>query len=398
MATSRPMGTKTNTIALIAAIAGTIILLVADSGEAATLVRRLAPIFVFVIGMSVVVNIASQVGVFDAVTRALERIAPASPAKRRHTLWAGLVLTSIVVTVFFSLDTTAILLTPLAVTVAKRHGLNLMAISIAVVWIANIASLPLPVSNLTNLLALSGDGFPSGTEYMRQALIPSLAAIVVAVSASLIVYIRSSPPQDTPQNTTQTRVSPDPLLIAALITLGFLLPALASPIPYWISSTVAAVALFTISAFKRRELISFALIPWPSLLLATALSTIATAANTLGGEEFVNWLLQGAEHSSTGVFAVTAAGALSGNVINNIPAFLALEPAVTTSTGYLALLIGVNAGPLLTPWASLATLLWHDQLVRAGVRFPWRIYMVMGLCLVPFAIAIPTVALIVQTA
>lgn len=101
MATSRPMGTKTNTIALIAAIAGTIILLVADSGEAATLVRRLAPIFVFVIGMSVVVNIASQVGVFDAVTRALERIAPASPAKRRHTLWAGLVLTSIVVTVFF---------------------------------------------------------------------------------------------------------------------------------------------------------------------------------------------------------------------------------------------------------------------------------------------------------
>lgn len=133
-------------LALVATTAGAAILLVTDAGEAATLLSRLTPIFVFVIGMSIVVNIASQVGAFDAVTQTLERLAPSSPRMRRHVLWGGLVLVSIIVTVFLSLDTTAIMLTPLAVAVAKRNGLNLVAVSLAIVWIANIASLPLPVS------------------------------------------------------------------------------------------------------------------------------------------------------------------------------------------------------------------------------------------------------------
>lgn len=390
------MGTKLNTLALVATITGAVILLATDLAEAVTLASRLVPIFVFVTGMSVVVNISAQIGVFDVVTQMLERIAPGSVVMRRYALWAGLILISIIVTVFLSLDTTAILLTPLAVAVARRNGLNLVAVSLAVVWIANIASLPLPVSNLTNLLALSGQGFSTATDYMRQALLPGLVAIAVVVVASWVVYARSSVNPEGKTCPPPVKMPGDGLLLAALITLGILLPALASPILYWVSSTVAAVVLFSLSAVMRRDLISFTLVPWPSLLLATALSTVATAVNSLGGAELIRALLGNAEQSPAGLFTIAAAGALASNLINNIPAFLALEPAVTTSTGYLALLIGVNAGPLITPWASLATLLWHDQLVRAGVVFRWRTYMMLGLILVPFAILLPTAALIVQ--
>lgn len=38
----------------------------------------------------------------------------------------------------------------------------------------------------------------------------------------------------------------------------------------------------------------------------------------------------------------------------------------------MAVLIGTNAGPLVTPWASLATLLWLQRCRAAGVR--WRLW------------------------
>ena len=45
-------------------------------------------------------------------------------------------------------------------------------------------------------------------------------------------------------------------------------------------------------------------------------------------------------------------------------------------------LIGVNLGPLLTPWGSLATLLWADRCRAAGVHVPWPVFAAAGAVLV----------------
>lgn len=376
---------------MVAAVAATIVLVIADAAEALTLFARLLPIFAFVTGMSVMVNIAAQVGVFDAVTHALERVAPVRPGARRQALWSGLILISIVVTVFLSLDTTAILLTPLAIAVARRNGLNLLGVAFAVVWIANIASLHLPVSNLTNLLALSGGGFASELNYITAAWLPATIATGIAVGAALVINrLHFLPTTDATHSPRPGRdhTPADPLVRPALITLGFLLPALASPIPYWLSSSVAAVVMVILAAIKRRDLLRVALIPWPSLLLATAMSTVATAVSVLGGAQLVQMMLDDATP-----LTIAATGAVAANLLNNIPAFLALEPAVTTTQGYLALLIGVNTGPIITPWASLATLLWHDQLLRAGVQIRWRTFIIFGVILAPIVVLVPALAL-----
>jgi arsenical pump membrane protein len=68
-------------------------------------------------------------------------------------LWLAVVAFAAVVTAFLSLDTTAVLLTPVVVAVARSNGLSPMPFAFATVWLANTASLFLPVSNLTNLLA-----------------------------------------------------------------------------------------------------------------------------------------------------------------------------------------------------------------------------------------------------
>lgn len=389
------MGPRVTTGALLLATTAAIILVVIEPSEARTLAWRLLPIFVFVAGMSVVVNVCAQVGVFTAVAQALERTAPSAAINRTRFLWAGLILLSIVVTAFLSLDTTAILLTPLAIAVARRNHLNLVAVALSVVWIANLASLHLPVSNLTNLLALSGKGFTSEIDYVSAALVPAIIATTIAVLASIFA---NRLPQRLARKRSRTvseiSETSSPLLKPVLIILGVLLPALASPIPYWLSSTVAAAAVLAITVWKRREIISLSLIPWSSLILAGALSTVATALNAVGGEDIVRGILGGTQTTPMGLLQLAGAGALTANLINNIPAFLALEPALTTSNGYLAMLIGTNAGSIITPWGSLATLLWHDQLQRAGVQIRWRTFTVLGLILAPLAVILPTLGLL----
>jgi arsenical pump membrane protein len=85
---------------------------------------------------------------------------------------------------------------------------------------------------------------------------------------------------------------------------------------------------------------------------------------------------------------------LGANAINNLPAYLALESVAASSPERMAaLLIGVNAGPLITPWASLATLLWHARLTAVGVIVPWGRFVLLGLLAAPLTVALSVLAL-----
>lgn len=79
--------------------------------------------------------------------------------------------------------------------------------------------------------------------------------------------------------------------------------------------------------------------------------------------------------------------------MNNLPAYLALEPVADSPVRLAALLIGVGAGPLVTPWASLATLLWHERLRAVGVEVPWGRYVLAGLVAAPLIVAAAVVPL-----
>ena len=115
----------------------------------------------------------------------------------------------------------------------------------------------------------------------------------------------------------------------------------------------------------------------------------ATLALQLGGTAALTGTLAGAHPG-----VVAAAGAATANAVNNIPAYLLLEPAAGDAASAMALLVGVNAGSVVTPWASLATLLWADQLRRAGADVPWRRFVAWGAVLAPVAVAAATDALL----
>src|SRR5699024_5259916 len=157
-----------------------------------------------------------------------------------RVLWFGHIVLSIVSTVFLSLDTTAILITPLAVAVARRNSLHLVALGLAGVWIANIASSPLPVCNLATPLAVSGPAVFSTFHYAQRAFGPAILAIFVALGASWLVNRRGRRNALDLVTEPHQPLVPDPLRTIALTILAVLLPLLAPPIPSWISSSVAA--------------------------------------------------------------------------------------------------------------------------------------------------------------
>lgn len=322
-----------------------LLLALTDPPSADEQASRLIPVLAFAAGMSAMVNLAARGGVFDVLAAWIEKT---------RFLWPTFLLLCVAVTIFLSLDTTAIMLTPLAVSVSRRNGLSVSALALSVVWIANLASLALPVSNLTNLLALQ---FFDGTyDFLAASWRPTLAGIAVAVAASYLARLLYPAATGSKQHTV-TRAPR-----AALWVLGLTVGALLTPIPFWATSTASALAMAVAVGVDKCG----NLIPWQAMSLVVAASSAAALLPPF---------------DVYGPVALTAA--VAANIINNLPAYLLFEGA-----NPIQLLIGVNFGPLLTPWASLATLLWHDQLKRAGVEIPWRVFILFGCVLAPLAVGL----------
>lgn len=354
--------------------------------DAVAVGERVWPILVFAVSITVVAELASEAGVFAAVA---ERTARAARG-RAGLLWFFVVLLAVMSTAFLSLDTTAVLLTPVVVLVARANGLPPLPFALTAVWLANTASLILPVSNLTNLLALHVLGFSDPGRFVALMAVPAIIAIVVPCAILFAIYRRDF----------ATRFEPGPTAPSADRVLFWtsggvlivLLPLLVTGIPVWILATVAALLLAGVFAFRRPSILHFSLLPWQLVLFAGGLFLVVEAGHSLG----LTVLLGHAAGSGTDVGALlrlSISGMLGANAVDNLPAYLALEPVAGSPVRLAALLIGVNAGPLITPWASIATLLWHSRLKGLGVEVRWSRYLLLGLIAAPLTVVLATIGL-----
>lgn len=354
--------------------------------DAVAVGERVWPILVFAVSITVVAELASEAGVFAAVA---ERTARAARG-RAGLLWFFVVLLAVMSTAFLSLDTTAVLLTPVVVLVARANGLPPLPFALTAVWLANTASLILPVSNLTNLLALHVLGFSDPGRFVALMAVPAIIAIVVPCAILFAIYRRDF----------ATRFEPGPTAPSADRVLFWtsggvlivLLPLLVTGIPVWILATVAALLLAGVFAFRRPSILHFSLLPWQLVLFAGGLFLVVEAGHSLG----LTVLLGQAAGSGTDVGALlrlSISGMLGANAVDNLPAYLALEPVAGSPVRLAALLIGVNAGPLITPWASIATLLWHSRLKGLGVEVRWSRYLLLGLIAAPLTVVLATIGL-----
>jgi Na+/H+ antiporter NhaD/arsenite permease-like protein len=351
-----------------------------------TLWERVWPILLFVVAITVVTELAAEAGVFTALAQQTARWGRG----RAWLLWLLVVVVATLSTIFLSLDTTAVLLTPVVVVLARHAGLSPLPFALTTVWLANTASLLLPVSNLTNLLAQHAMGSPSPLEFAALTAVPALVAIVVPAVVVFLVFRRPLSQRYTPD--ARDPIDDDVLFWCSAAVVVALLPALISGLPVWLPASSAAVVLIVLFALRRRSVLRFGMIPWQLIVLASGLFLFIEALHAVGLATVLA-TIAGSGESPLNLLRLAGTGMVGANAIDNLPAYLALEPVAETPVRLVALLIGVNVGPLITPWASLATLLWHQRLSALDVEISWRRYMLLGLIVAPVTVALATLAL-----
>jgi len=412
-----------------------------------------APTLAFLAGMLVVAFVADRAGVFRRIAERVAHRAGGSPVK----LYVLLFLLGSVMTILFSLDTTAVTLTPIVLAIAVRLGLPLLPFVWLAIYTSNAASLLLPVSNLTNLIAVGYYGVPFW-EYARVMLWPAVFVIVLnlilfvllfrdqlrrgrplqpAASGEAVPLVQEETPTIPGGPLTTTCNSDETLtrwvevgLLALLAGLG-LAPYLDWPL--WEVSTATAV-LLTFLALRRRLIapvelvrkVSWSVIPFvfglflviravepgfyrlleathllallrtPEQVTAAAAAVPAAAttpAAVTAPAAAAAPVGAAAGHGALGLHGITGElvtaarfavlGAVSANLVNNLPAELLFLDLAGSGSALYGLLLGVNLGPNLTIIGSLATILVLSLARQAGASVSFRDYLRLGLIMTP---------------
>ena len=380
----------------VAAVPAAVILIAAgaiSAGAAGAEARRLGPVVGFLIAILVLAHLCDDDGLFRACGAWLARSSDGRPRR----LLALVFVTAAVTTAVLSLDTTVVLLTPVVFATAARLQMRSRPHVYACTHLANSASLLLPVSNLTNLLAFAASGLAFGRFAALMAL-PWLAVIGIeyAVFGRFFASdLGSVPRAPRDSRAEQTALPVFTVVVVALTLAGFVIASAAGVSPAW--AALAGATVLAVRALARRRatplsLLRAADLPFGLFVLGLGIVVQAVVGNGLG--RALTPLLP-AGTSLPALLAIAALAAALANVCNNLPAVLVLLPlTVASGSGaVLAMLLGVNIGPNLTYTGSLATLLWRRTLRHHGEAPDLGEFTRLGLLTVPAGLVIAVLAL-----
>jgi arsenical pump membrane protein len=355
--------------------------------ETTDVTRRMAPILVFLVAITVLAELAEVAMVFDIAAREAAHLARG----RTPVLFLLVAGLATLTTILLGLDTTAVLLTPVVLSLAAQLQLSPLPFAMVTVWLANTASLLLPVSNLTNLLALRRLHL-SPHEFFSRMWLPTIVSVVLTVVLLGLRYHRDLCGRyEVP---THPGVNDRWLFVLTALACFGLVPGILLGGDPTIVVTVASAALVIVFAVRRRDALRLGLVPWRLTLFVLGLALVVAAVLRHGGDRVVA-SITGSGDGMGALLHVAGIGAVSSNLVNNLPAYLVVEPdaAGGGSSRLLALLVGTNVGPLVLLWGSLATLLWRERCKARGVEVSAREFAVMGLLGVPVVLVATTVAL-----
>jgi arsenical pump membrane protein len=348
-------------------------------------------VYLFLIGMMLIAEIAREERLFDWLAAIATRMARGSPIR----LFALIYIVGTVVTAFLSNDATAVVLTPAVAASARTAKVkDPLPYLLICALIANAASFVFPISNPANLVVY-GRTIPPLLEWLPQYLLPSAAAILVTFGVLLLTQRAAL------KSPIATEV-PIPHLprggrIAAVGVIATTLVLLAASYLDWplglpTALAGAATAMAVMVREQKAPWKTLKHISWSVLPLVGGLFVIVEALDRAG----VIGLLRDRLHQLAEASASSAAWAsgiavgVAGNLINNLPVGLiagstvqsdGLPPVVTR-----AVLIGVDLGPNLSVTGSLATILWLIALRRDGHHVGALDFLKIGILVMPPAL------------
>jgi arsenical pump membrane protein len=325
-------------------------------------VAKGSDVYLFLIGMMLLSELAREQGVFDWVASVAVRGANGS-CSRLFLLVYGV---GTLVTVFMSNDATTVVLTPAILAAVRKAKVSPLPYLFVCALIANAASFVLPISNPANLVVFH-TGMPPLGRWLADFGLPSLLSILVTFVVMHLLF-RNELCKSIECEVEDIKLSGNGKLVLAGLALmiAVLLTASAMNKDLGLPTCLAALGITAVVSIKARSNpIKLAReISWATLLLVAGLFVMVDAVESQGVLNLTQQWLAWASSlgQNTGAMVVGFAVGIANNIVNNLP--LGLIAGGTIQAAHMkglmanAVLIGVDLGPNLSVTGSLATILW----------------------------------------
>jgi len=360
---------------------------------AARAVAEGADVYLFLIGMMLLSELAKESGVFDWLSSWAVRSAGGSCPKLLALIYG----IGTLVTIFLSNDAAAVVLTPAVLTAVRKAKVMPLPYLFACALIANAASFVLPISNPANLVVFHA-GMPALGQWLMYFGIPSVVSIGATYGVLRMFFRRElgmgvvdcEVRAETLRSEGKLVLGGIALMVAVLMTASSMNRDLGLP-----TCLAALVVTAAVCMKSRRNPLPLAReISWATLLLVAGLFVMVDAVESNGALEMTKRWLAWAEglEPAWGAMAVGFAVGIGNNVVNNLPLGLiaggTLQAAHAKGLLVHAMLIGVDLGPNLSVTGSLATILWLLALRKEKVDVSFARFLKVGAIAMPAALAL----------
>jgi arsenical pump membrane protein len=348
-------------------------------------------VYLFLIGMMLLSELAREQGVFDWVAATAVRNARGS-CSRLFFLVYGV---GTLVTIFMSNDATAVVLTPAILAAVKKAKVAPLPCLFVCALVANAASFVLPISNPANLVVFRL-GMPPLGQWLASFAVPSVLSIAATYLVMRMMFrVELRKQIDTSVEAAPLRMNGKLVLFGLAAMTVVLLAASAMKMDLGLPTCVAALAITAIVSVKAKAnpFILAREISWGTLVLVAGLFVMVDAVEKQGALGVTQAWLQWAQElaPAAGAMVVGFVVGIGNNVVNNLPMGLLAGASVQAAHvhGLLAnaVLIGVDLGPNLSVTGSLATILWLLALRKGGVEVGFWQFLRVGVIAMPVALA-----------
>jgi len=347
-------------------------------------------VYLFLIGMMLLSELAREHGVFDWLSAVAVQGANGSTTRLFTLVYA----IGTLVTIFMSNDATAVVLTPAILTAVRKARVQPLPYLFACALIANAASFVLPISNPANLVVFH-HGMPPLGVWLLSFSLPSILSIAVTYAVLRLVFRKDL------DATIEEFIAPKPLstdgklvLTGLALMVAVLLAASAMDKDLGLPTCLAALVITAIISIKAKaNPVKLAHeISWGTLALVAGLFILVDAVQSIGALHYTQAALAWAQHlpMATGAMVTAFVVGIANNIVNNLPLGLIAGGTIQAAHAHgliaNAVLIGVDLGPNLSVTGSLATILWLIALRKEGLHISFWDFFKVGIIAMPAAL------------
>ena len=354
-------------------------------------------VYLFLIGMMLLSELAKEQGVFEWVSSVAVRGAKGS-CSRLFLLVYGV---GTLVTIFMSNDATAVVLTPAILSAVRKAKVQPLPYLFICALIANAASFVLPISNPANLVVFH-TGMPPLGRWMTSFAVPSVLSIVATFCVMRLIFRKElCDAIECEVDEVALTIEGKMVLGGLAVMIGVLLAASAMKKDLGLPTCVAAVVIALVVSAKAKQNPAKLLkeVSWATLALVAGLFIMVDAVESQGALQLTQaWLHAGESLGQAwGAMVVGFVVGIGNNLVNNLPLGL-IAGGTLQAAGYSAqaagvkslladaVLIGVDLGPNLSVTGSLATILWLIALRKEKVEVSFWKFLKVGAIAMPVAL------------